>query len=434
MSERSPRIEESAANTPPASGYDAMSASEKRHSTTVDEVAKSIGHLGAVYLDAGGMLAHEGSTSGLLLVVRQFLRRFSAHGVSIGVISAVGAESARWAEDGRLGLRKRQEASIPFFEFIVAAGCTRDLQWISSPIKAMLKAASPHLILMNSPAVFLDEMEVQYRRWANDSGATVVHIVADQLFPSSATHDQHLVSRIYQEMGKGTVLSLTERIQRRFRQVAGISSDLFMNPFDLSEVVVSGEPEPAGRRFVAMVNPHPIKGREVFDEVARRMPRTEFLIVRSWPDDGEYRHSSPNITVAGFFNRPTDLYRLVKILLVPSLHPEGLARVIIEAMLNRIPVIANRVGGLVEMGLENALFVSPPEVQGYDLHGTVLIPGLEEDSFAQCVSDYCQAIEFVKSFPRSVSERIDRAHRAAMRYVTESEVQMDQLVQTLAKP
>jgi glycosyltransferase involved in cell wall biosynthesis len=57
---------------------------------------------------------------------------------------------------------------------------------------------------------------------------------------------------------------------------------------------------------------------------------------------------------------PRDFYRAAKLMLVPSLCQETLARVPIEAMLNGIPVLASRRGALSETVGENGYVFDVP--------------------------------------------------------------------------
>ena len=51
---------------------------------------------------------------------------------------------------------------------------------------------------------------------------------------------------------------------------------------------------------------------------------------------------------------------------MPSLGPEGLPRVALEAMESGVPVVAHRIGSLSELG-NAAMFVCPPPIAGYEL-------------------------------------------------------------------
>ncbi len=88
-----------------------------------------------------------------------------------------------------------------------------------------------------------------------------------------------------------------------------------------------------------------IKGSPIVDAVAEILPEYEFLVVGS---TGDYRMKNKhgNIRLLGFIDDMGELYRNIDIMLVPSTVKDALPRVITEASLNGIPVIANRVGGI----------------------------------------------------------------------------------------
>ncbi|MBU6230526.1 MAG: glycosyltransferase [Cyanobacteria bacterium REEB459] len=108
------------------------------------------------------------------------------------------------------------------------------------------------------------------------------------------------------------------------------------------------------RKYVTFINPVPQKGVETVIEIARKMPGIEFLFVKgNW---FHYRgnqdffiqaaRSLPNINIWENQEDIRSVYEVTDILLVPSIFQETFGRVILEAHINGIPVVAARTGGI----------------------------------------------------------------------------------------
>ncbi len=118
--------------------------------------------------------------------------------------------------------------------------------------------------------------------------------------------------------------------------------------------------------FVTLVNPCAVKGISIFLALAKRMPEVRFAAVPTWgtnhKDLAALREFS-NIEVL----EPTDdidqILGKTRVLLVPSLWAEARSRIIPEAMLRGIPVLASNIGGIPEamLGADYLLPVRPIE-------------------------------------------------------------------------
>jgi surfactin synthase thioesterase subunit len=109
-----------------------------------------------------------------------------------------------------------------------------------------------------------------------------------------------------------------------------------------------------GNPYVVMVNPCAVKGISIFLALAERLPQLEFAAVPTWgtsADDLAALSRLPNVTVVDPVDNLDDLFRQARVLLVPSLWAEARSRVVVEAMLRGVPVIASDVGGLREAKL-----------------------------------------------------------------------------------
>jgi glycosyltransferase involved in cell wall biosynthesis len=122
--------------------------------------------------------------------------------------------------------------------------------------------------------------------------------------------------------------------------------------------------------YITIVNPVAVKGGYVFKAIARLMPDRRFLAVKGW---GHLRHEdqwdqkalndlaagfgvapftpedvtfedTPNVRIEPSVDDMRRVYGRTRLLLVPSLVPEGGPRVAIEAMINGIPVLGSPLG------------------------------------------------------------------------------------------
>jgi surfactin synthase thioesterase subunit/glycosyltransferase involved in cell wall biosynthesis len=120
--------------------------------------------------------------------------------------------------------------------------------------------------------------------------------------------------------------------------------------------------------FVTLVNPCAVKGIKLFLELAKALPHVAFAGVPTWgttPEDVAALRQVPNITVLPKVDQINDLLRRTRVLLAPSVWAEARSRIVVEAMLAGVPVMASNLGGLPEakMGIPYILPVTP--IRGY---------------------------------------------------------------------
>jgi glycosyltransferase involved in cell wall biosynthesis len=145
--------------------------------------------------------------------------------------------------------------------------------------------------------------------------------------------------------------------------------------------------------FITFINPSFEKGVNVFLPLAKlaakEAPEIKFLVVQSRGRWGvalqvlKFQPSDfPNVMVIGHQKNMKPVYASTKALLLPSTWHESGARVIAEAMINDIPVLASRTGGSEELvGLGGMVFDLPEvvrEKRDTAAHEEVVRPWLEE--------------------------------------------------------
>jgi glycosyltransferase involved in cell wall biosynthesis len=120
------------------------------------------------------------------------------------------------------------------------------------------------------------------------------------------------------------------------------------------------------RGYVTMINPCVAKGLDIFLALARRFPDVEFAAVPTWgADESVFRAlgEAPNVRLLEPKDDIEKILARTRVLVAPSLWPETLGYVVIEAMLRGIPVLASDIGGLAEakLGVDYLLPVHPAE-------------------------------------------------------------------------
>ncbi|MCC6193376.1 MAG: glycosyltransferase [Burkholderiales bacterium] len=122
---------------------------------------------------------------------------------------------------------------------------------------------------------------------------------------------------------------------------------VFYPPFDFRENP-NGHAQLPGD-CVSMVNPIPEKGGDLAFRLAALNPGRTFLFVEGWRwSELLDRYRLPNVHYLPPQIDMSTFWRRTRVLIVPSRLPEGFGRVVVEANLRGIPVLAARRGGLSE--------------------------------------------------------------------------------------
>lgn len=330
----------------------------------------------------------EGFTNGLFLQVRELLKRVVARGRP--------ASLACIAQSTDPGIGRRTQT---------IQGCTVHEAFIGVPeaasayrqaLQDILNDLDPDVILLNSCAVRLNEAHHAVLDESLASGRQVAMLVTDQLYPTSSDHRDEAVRSYYDLMRQTSVYAVSQTIADAFHGQTGVPAQVLPNLLP-ERRVAPALPGTEGR-FLTLINHHPIKGRCVWDALIRQRPIDDYLVVETWPDVPAYVPPSWNVQVAPFAPDPTTIYNRTRILLVPSLGPEGLARVTLEAMESGVPVVAHRIGSLPELG-DAAMFVAPPPIAGYELDGDVLHPVVSPSDIKRAAGHLGQAIDAIDHDP-----------------------------------
>lgn len=160
-----------------------------------------------------------------------------------------------------------------------------------------------------------------------------------------------------------TVVANSKWMAEWFKQKWGISTRL-LNPVVLPWLVAKEGPRRP--EYITHVGDTDVKGGERVFKIAKELPKEKFLVTRSWPalrNNGKWREDrikqlksgdgandnfepvlasfegALNVRLEWPFLDHSALYRKTKILLVASKWKEPFGRVVIEGLLNGLPVI-----------------------------------------------------------------------------------------------
>ncbi len=176
------------------------------------------------------------------------------------------------------------------------------------------------------------------------------------------------------------------------------------------------------RGFISMINPCHYKGLPIFLALARACPELAFAAVPTWgttEEDKRQIRSVPNIQLLEPMDDIDQLFAQTRALIVPSLWAENKARIITEAMLRGVPVLASDVGGNGEakLGVEYLLPVTPIDAYENRVDERMLPVGVPR---AQDIGPWLAALRELLSSEASY-QRVSRASRAAALAVNERE-------------
>jgi len=158
------------------------------------------------------------------------------------------------------------------------------------------------------------------------------------------------------------VVGVSQYVAGYFHKFAGI--DAVHVPISLLE---PGDWPALGRftnEFVTLVNPCAVKGLVIFLALADQFPEALFAAVPTWGTNQQDRaalRARPNVRILDPVDDIDLLLGRTRVLLVPSLWAEARSRIVLEAMLRGVPVMAANVGGIPEakMGVPYLLPVNP---------------------------------------------------------------------------
>jgi glycosyltransferase involved in cell wall biosynthesis len=171
----------------------------------------------------------------------------------------------------------------------------------------------------------------------------------------------HLHNGDFNKLGKFTCIANSHFTAQKYKQAYGVEPYV-VYPFILAEKYRTF----STRENVTFINPHPQKGIDVALRVAEKCPHIPFAFVEGWPLTPEYKAKLlntliqfPNITLHPATDDMKQVYGKCRILLAPSRWEEAYGRVVSEAQMSGIPVIASNRGGLPESVGTGGILLDP---------------------------------------------------------------------------
>ena len=120
------------------------------------------------------------------------------------------------------------------------------------------------------------------------------------------------------------------------------------------------------RKYALFINPVQVKGVDIAFDLAASRPDIPFLFVEGWTLEDDYFNDLSekarrpgNVTLRRRTTNVKELYREARVLLAPSIWEEAWGRVVTEAQINGIPVLASSLGGLPESVGPGGILVDP---------------------------------------------------------------------------
>ncbi|PWR21980.1 PIG-L family deacetylase [Zavarzinia compransoris] len=376
----------------------------------------------AVYFDVDSF-SFEGFSNGATIQYREMLRRFQARGLDAAVVTVGQAAASPWAAEGTEAPAPRWhfDQGIAIGEYLLPADPATDPALYRRTIAGAVAAAAPDLAIVHTPPARLEEAELALFEVLAGTRAARLCFVPDSHFPAPGRTPPAMLARLAAALRAFTLVAPSRFIAEAVSAAGLGPCRVFANVFDRQAILARGR---AGE-FVTFINPHPMKGVEIFLDIARRLPHRRFQVIRTWPYPPVFTCDLPNVEVRPFSPAVAEVWRRAAVLIVPSLCPEGFGRIIVEAQLNGIPVIAHAGGGVPEAAGSDAFLIPPPATRG-----DPVFPEISAAERARSVAAFCTHIEAV--FAGAGNRAAARAH--ARRWLRRGERDTARLVAPFARP
>jgi surfactin synthase thioesterase subunit/glycosyltransferase involved in cell wall biosynthesis len=279
-------------------------------------------------------------------------------------------------------------------------------------------AFAPDVILVSTD----DPAQLLLTRALGHATARVVYLARATLAlpfgPDCAFPSQARTERI---RACDAVVGVSQYVADYIRKYAGI--DAVHVPISLLE---TGGPEPQnwpalGRfdnEFVTFVNPCAVKGIAIFLALADAFPKTAFAAVPIWGTNQQDRAAlgaRPNVRLLAPVDEIDLLLARTRVLLVPSLWAEARSRIVLEALLRGVPVMAANVGGIPEAMMDVPYLLPVRPIEKYETRlDDQMVPVAQVP--AQDIGPWREALAHLLTDRAHYEEIARQSRRAALEY------------------
>lgn len=373
----------------------------------------------ALHIDIDSF-SFEGFTNGATIQYREMLLRFQDLGIDSAVVTIGQAKSSVWATQthGCPDRRWHIDQDIAIGEYLVSDCSVSAPQLYKQVIDTMINDTQPDLVIVNTPPARLEEAEVFLFEALAQTRARKLCFVPDNQFPKIDQTDSLRFERLRQALRCFSIVAPSQFIADAVSSSGLGPCKVFGNAFS-RHAILNKKIKP---KYITFINPHPMKGVEIFLEIARRLPHRKFQAIRGWPYPPNFNCDLPNVIVRPFTPDMAGVWHETALLLVPSLCHEAFGRVVIEAQLNGIPVVAHDIGGLSEAAGDGALMVPAPHITG-----NPVFPKLSQSEFDRSVAGFCDYIETIHEDKGAYASLISRAQENAEKWIARGDRDTAQL-------
>lgn len=231
--------------------------------------------------------------------------------------------------------------------------CANNIKNLSFSDKCISYQYNGIACYLYSQNILLDETETLLKTIKNKITAIILSMEgADKLVSVAKKYTDLTIGWLHSINIEGTIvakgnpnilISTSEYIQQKTLSLYNIPNFVFYSGFsNISKIINTGDK-------ITFINPVKEKGADFVLELARNMPEEQFLAVEGWYKNDEFYDNMPtNIKYYPLQMEMDNIWKQTRILIVPSVVEEAFGRVIVEASLRGIPVIAHNIGGISE--------------------------------------------------------------------------------------
>ena len=321
------------------------------------------------------------NTNGAAIHSKIMLEALARRGIEVKVLNALVGDDVRGLEVfNRIAQQIPDAKSRKFFQFIdsgieyfvantkghLSNDVTNgDQNIIFDLYVQLLDKFQPDLVMGYSGDVFSQYL----RHEAHVRGMAVAYALHNGLHRGFSFEDCDLV------------FTPSESSAAMYRDLDGVDVKSVGQFIDKARVLATRRDQKENIKYVTLVNPTPEKGMAIFTKLhevfSKKHPEIPFLVVKSVGNYavlmnqlhnadgskflvGEHATCAEQIKVAEHTDDPRLIYDISRVIVMPSVWHEAWGCVATEAVMNGIPVLASKSGGLPEAVRDGGVLLDAP--------------------------------------------------------------------------